>query len=173
MIKNLLFSNPTFNDGINLTVRKGHKWHCERQAHLDLGGKMSVFLPIMHTRLAVFDELTDADLVHEHDPICRTKEGLFGVLQEVYPGFLETDEVTLIHFILNFRAPLVGDNVYTFDDFGAPYRCGEIEDVIPLNDHFYEIHSSNLRRTIVHASQYRTRVLDYQDTPSPGWMSHY
>ena len=91
-MKELLFTNPVFHSGTNLTVRHGRKWHLEPRA-LILGKVYE-----LETKLKIFFEITDADLEQEHDPACRTVDGLFKVLSEVYPGFSRNAEVTFVTF---------------------------------------------------------------------------
>ncbi len=94
----LAFNAPLFNRGRNTTVRRGRKWHAVAQARLQLDdGSLSP--PVeLRTELKRFSALTDADLRFEHDPACRTVGGLLSMLQQLYPGFDEGEEVTLCHF---------------------------------------------------------------------------
>lgn len=94
----LTFVLPVFNRGRNTTVRRGRKWHAVTEARLQLGeGNLS--LPVgLQTELKQFSALTQADLRFEHDPSCRTVDGLLLVLQQIYPGFDAEEEVTLCHF---------------------------------------------------------------------------
>lgn len=167
-IKLLQFSNPVFNDGINVTVRHGTKWKDEDRAYVQLGGTHRHGPVILHTRSVEFNKLTDADVMHEHDPSCRTVEGLAAELKRVYPTFVETDVVTLVVFMLRLRTPLVGDMVWLPDM--VPYFAGHIEDVIPLNDDFYEIKFGHEKgreyRAVVHAANYLHDVDDEND----GWF---
>lgn len=99
----LSFNLPRFNRGRNTTVRRGCKWHAVAEARLQLGdGSLSP--PIgLHTELRRFSAITEADLLFEHDPACRTVAGLLRVLQGLYPGFSAEEEVTLCHFDLDDR----------------------------------------------------------------------
>jgi hypothetical protein len=54
----------------------------------------------LHTELRRFDTLTAAELRDEHDPACRTPEGLLAVMEQLYPGFQRDEVVTLVHFDL-------------------------------------------------------------------------
>lgn len=167
-IKLLEFSNPVFKDGVNLTTRRGRKWHGVDMAFIQLGGTHTFGPAILATRVLPFNEVTDADLKNEHDPSCRTVEGLAIEMKRVYPEFELTDEVTLVEFILGLRAPAVGDMVWLPDMI--PLYAGKVEDVIPLNDDFYEIkfgeENSLSRRAIVHAANYLHDVDDEND----GWF---
>jgi hypothetical protein len=92
------FSNPKFHTGRNTSVRRGDRWHGVAQARIEQGaGRHTGPLPL-HTELRRFDMLTAADLRDEHDPACRTPEGLLAVMQRLYPGFQADETVTLVHF---------------------------------------------------------------------------
>lgn len=94
----LRFTHPLFHTGRNTSVRRGDRWHGVAQAHIEQGsGRHSGPLPL-HTELRRFDTLTAADLRDEHDPACRTPEGLLAVMQQLYPGFQADETVTLVHF---------------------------------------------------------------------------
>jgi len=92
-MKELKFQNPTFNDGENVTIRRGDKWNNIKEALIN--GK-SVNLK---TELIRFNELTDLHIKNEHDPKCRSIEGLFEVMSELYYGFNKDEYVTIIYFI--------------------------------------------------------------------------
>lgn len=166
----LEFSNPVFHDGVNLTVRRGRKWLGERYANVQLGGGFTTNKVRLHTKTVVFSSLVDADVLYEHDPSCRTVEGLARELKRVYPEFSETDEVTLVTFILEFTTPQIGDKVYHPDMI--PFLAGNVEDVIPLNDNFYEIaYSSTYSKTmrcIVHVANF---VYNLGGINENGWFN--
>lgn len=167
-IKLLEFSNPVFNDGINVTVRRGTKWNGVDMAYVQLGGTHRHGPVILHTRSIEFNKLTDADVMHEHDPSCRTVAGLAVEMKRVYPEFAETDVVTLVTFMMRLQAPALGDMVWLPDM--VPYFAGHIDDVIPLNDDFYEIKFSHEQRreyrAVVHAANYLHDV----DGENDGWF---
>lgn len=148
---------------MNVTVCRGTKWLGVPKAFIDLGGKFTTGPTILHTRAVQFNELTDTDVMHEHDPSCRTVTGLATEMKRVYPEFVETGVVTLATFILRYRKPVVGDHVYLPDM--VPYFAGAIEDVIELNDDFYEIMFEG-ERAIAHATQYHYDLFDDED----GWF---
>ena len=96
------FSNAVFNDEINVTVRRGDKWgvaNPDDVFHITDHGKSTgtaaLIRAVIRTR---FDSLTDDDLEAEHDPACRTTEGLLKVMGRVYPEFQEDEDVTLLVF---------------------------------------------------------------------------
>lgn len=162
-IKLLEFSNPVFKNGVNLTVRRGTKWHMVDMAYVQLGGEHRHGPVILTTEIKKFNELIDVELRDEHDPSCRTVEGLAVEMKRVYPEFEVTDEVTLVKFILNIQAPQLDDMVWVPDM--VPFFMGCVEDVIPLNDGFYEIMFEG-KRAIVHEANYLHDVDDEND----GWL---
>lgn len=92
------FVLPQFHTGRNTSVRRGSRWHGVARARIELGdGHHSAALPL-HTELRCFDTLTANDLRDEHDPACRTPEGLAVVMRRLYPGFTQDETVTLVHF---------------------------------------------------------------------------
>jgi hypothetical protein len=101
----LKFSNPVFNNGRNLSVRRGEKWRGVEFAMIDLGGGEVSPLVRLSTTTYGFNELRDEMLADEHDPACRTVDGLFKVMCEVYPGFSRNEVVTLVRFNLPYSAP--------------------------------------------------------------------
>lgn len=101
----LLFANPIFNDGINLTVRRGDKWFGIKEAALwDLKGNTYGRVNLFTTKQPFTQLYGDPKfLKDEHDPACRTYDGLLKGMKEVYEGFDPTEVVTLIWFICDFR----------------------------------------------------------------------
>lgn len=97
----LTFVNPQFHRGRNLTVRRGSRWHGVALARLQLPPGVPEPTVALTTQLRLFNTLTAADLRDEHDPSCRTPEGLLQVLQQIYPGFQADETVTLVHFVLD------------------------------------------------------------------------
>lgn len=96
----LLFQNPVLRDGNNVTVRVGTKW----ATRLNVGDEIGLE---GHKEPAIIDAILvcalwlipDTFLYWEHDPECRTRDGLFGVLQRVYG--IENDDVIVT--VLAFR----------------------------------------------------------------------
>jgi len=84
----LEFKHKVFNDGLNLTVRRGMKWSVLKPDNVD------VFL----TKVMRFCDLKDYDLYYEHDVKCRTYEGLLDTMRNTYEWFLEKEIVTLVYF---------------------------------------------------------------------------
>lgn len=99
----LLFSNPTFKEGINLTTRKGIKWAVVWDKFVPVAetGKEAIELgtaEIIETKVVPFDSIRDGMLKDEHDPSCRTWGGLLIEMQRVYPTFSDGEVVTLVYF---------------------------------------------------------------------------
>ena len=96
----LEFANATFLPGRNTTVRRGTRWHGVPVVRLRLAdGGLSP--PVaLETELRLFRDLDEDALRFEHDPDCRTPQGLLAVLRIHYPGFGEDETVTLCHFDL-------------------------------------------------------------------------
>lgn len=94
----LEFANATFLEGRNTTVRRGTRWHGVPAARLRLeDGSLSP--PVaLETELRVFRDIDEDALRFEHDPDCRTLQGLLAQLRIHYPGFGEDETVTLCHF---------------------------------------------------------------------------
>ena len=101
-MKDLYFVNPVFTKKtLNLTVRRGEKWKDykgevkikETGTNKEIGaGK------VVYSESLKFSELTSRDLVLEHDLECQTIPGLFYVMSQLYEGFTEDEEVTLLYF---------------------------------------------------------------------------
>ena len=105
MLKKLLFSNPVFHDGINVTVRNGYKWADALGEIVDVVDADAVEPeePMMAHVLGVLtmqlDKIPESILEHEHDPNCRTPEGILQEMQSVYGDDLQEDApVTVLFF---------------------------------------------------------------------------
>ena len=98
-LKIIHFNNPVFHDGINCTVRRGYKWANLRIGEEILlnGEKRAIVKKLLICR---FDEIEKGDISCEHDPKCRTIDGLFNTLSELYPNFSNNSIVTVIYFEL-------------------------------------------------------------------------
>jgi len=98
-VKTIHFNNPVFHDGINCTVRRGYKW-----ANLKIGEEILLNgdrrAIIKKLLICRFNEIEKKDILCEHDPKCRTIDGLFDVLSEIYSGFSNNSVVTIIYFKL-------------------------------------------------------------------------
>jgi hypothetical protein len=99
----LKFLNPTFNKGLNITVRAGIKWSkvkvgdslillkTDGEAVL---GKVLVIGTLCLPAKFVPEEL----LVFEHDPNCQNRKGLFEVMGKIYPDFTEDSFIVILMF---------------------------------------------------------------------------
>jgi len=98
-LKIIYFNNPVFHDGINCTVRRGYKWADLKIGEEILlnGDRRAVVKKLLISR---FKEIRKEDILCEHDPECRTIDGLFNALSEIYPGFSNNSIVTIIYFKL-------------------------------------------------------------------------
>jgi hypothetical protein len=101
-MKQLKFSNPTFHEGENITVRRGTQWSGV-SGIVPINDELSA--NILYTQSFVFMGLTDEDLMLEHDPLCRKRNGLYLELRRLYDGFSPNEIVTVVHFI-----PMLNDD---------------------------------------------------------------
>ncbi len=101
----LEFRNPIFNAGHNITVRRGSRWDGVAMACLRLADGSASSPVVLRTEIKNFSTLVATDLQFEHDPSCRTPEGLLAELQRIYPGFRADEDVTLCHFHLEPQNP--------------------------------------------------------------------
>ena len=102
----LKFNKLVFNDGLNLTVRRGAKWDALNE--LDKFGVYIVngIFDLQHivdigTIAMRFCDLRDSDLEYEHDPQCRSVSGLLEEMKRIHPGFDEREIVTLVYFTID------------------------------------------------------------------------
>lgn len=100
----LLFQNPVFREGHNVTVRRGVKWDVADHKGVEIlaaapDGTATVVATVdIETRVLQFHNIHDADVAHEHNPRCHTREGLHRVMREIYPGFDSREIVTIVSF---------------------------------------------------------------------------
>lgn len=97
----LKFASPIFNDGLNLTVRRGSKWHGHQGEMVEvvgLDGEVYGQTQVRSSQLRRFADILQRDLDYEHDPLCRTYQGLLDDMRIVYDGFEEDEVVTLLWF---------------------------------------------------------------------------
>ena len=104
MTHKLLFSNPVFRAGINVTVRKGSKWDdtLSSAETVDLAtteGEHIARAIVLGTIFLPFCLLNGSGILkHEHDPRCRDFDGLYDEMKQVYPGFDKYQFVTVVFF---------------------------------------------------------------------------
>lgn len=99
----ILFQNPVFHPGLNVTVRQGSKWMQvvvgetiilrEAKDKRFLGAGVVVGKALLPVEL-----VPESFLQYEHDPACQTLPGLLAELKKVYPDFSENDHVTVLIF---------------------------------------------------------------------------
>ena len=102
MHRTLLFSNPVFHNGINVTCRNGYKWS-DAQGELvhvkdsdsDEDYGMAHILGVLTCKL---DKIPEEVLTLEHDPSCRTREGIIAEMKRVYGKELRRDAPTTVLF---------------------------------------------------------------------------
>ena len=98
-MRTLQFKNPTFNKGLNCTVRRGNKWNkaCGETVLITMyGAKREV--KIIGIKSMLFKDIQNGDITYEHDPECRNVFGLYDVMKEVYPNFDKEDHVNILYF---------------------------------------------------------------------------
>lgn len=100
----LKFKNLVFKDGENITCRRGVKWATDDGGEFGFpvtdprGFSVFGFAEPVAVKVKRFCDITDADVVNEHDPDCRTAAGLLAVMQDTYDGFDASEIVTLLSF---------------------------------------------------------------------------
>ena len=112
MNRQLLFKNPVFaksphDSGVLLTCRRGNKWAgrvlcgdvvdlVTTEGSVKIGeATIDSCMTLIFNHLK-FQETTTLQL--EHDPTCRNYAGLLKAMIQVYPGFAESETVTLVFF---------------------------------------------------------------------------
>lgn len=106
----LLFDNPRFHQGLNVTVRLGTKWAFNVRVGDTVnlarasGGSVIQTAIIQGIVMCKLDELPEALLALEHDPSCRTREGLRDELARVYKLDIN-DDAWVVALIFNPREP--------------------------------------------------------------------
>ena len=104
----LHFISGTFHSGLNITVRRGLEWFRKGlipgqtitlcvsppgQDHTVVGQARVAFV-----MAAQIETIPDELMIYEHEPSCRTKEGLLAAMSRVF-GEVRADEiVTVIGF---------------------------------------------------------------------------
>lgn len=100
----ILFRNPTFHNGLNVTVRNGFGWFFKTAIgdELALSGKNGAITNglIVGRMIMPFKRIPENILQFEHDPSCRNFAGLLAEMKRVYPGFSEENSVTVLLFYI-------------------------------------------------------------------------
>ena len=95
------FSNPTFNDDINVTVRRGIKWaHTKGSAIALVNKEEAIPICITASKIVRFTDISTEDLALEHDPSCRDFAGLLETMKKLYSRFDEMELVTVVYFVV-------------------------------------------------------------------------
>lgn len=96
------FINYVFNDGLNLTVRRGKKeynlteeYELALVNHNDTSIRNGKVIRCEHLR---FCDITNEHLKVHHDPNIRTTDALLTAMQEYYDDFAPDEIVTLLYF---------------------------------------------------------------------------
>lgn len=117
-MRELLFLNPALNDGVNLTVRNGTKWAdvtpgerlTVRRSYAELDGRAKDDEPAIATVTVLGAQVVNfadarsepginAALAFEHDPACRTFDGLLTAMERAYGEGQVSAEVTFVWFV--------------------------------------------------------------------------
>lgn len=116
-IKLLKFNNPIFNHGNNITIRNGTKWLLEPVAFIYLPKQNKYALVELRRISCKFNEikLFKDLLLSEHDPECRTYDGLLKCMQNTYENFTEKNDITIVRFDLDLEKNLMYDSISNTD----------------------------------------------------------
>ena len=103
--RKLIFQNPVFHDGLNVTIRKGDAWanSLDTEPFVYESGTKDERDYIGEARIVgvlkcPLFQVPAQVLKLEHDPACRTKKGILAELQRIYGKISETSEVTVLFF---------------------------------------------------------------------------
>lgn len=101
----LYFANPVFHTGINITVRDDNEWMKKAEIGDELflqktgEGKVGFIVPLVGKMYLPLNWIPDEVLNLEHDPLCRTFDGLLHEMRRVYrPEFSITNMVAVLFF---------------------------------------------------------------------------
>ncbi len=99
----LLFTNPTFREGINVTVRDGDKWAKELGRDVMLKDTDSDealgFAEVVGVLTTNIGDIPDNILKLEHDKDCTSTRGIWREMESVYSkAFGFYDKVTVLFF---------------------------------------------------------------------------
>ncbi len=100
-MKELKFMNPVFKTGINVTVRRGTKWSGTDNEYVSIintNQNINKKGKILLTKCKRFKDITEEDIENEHDPVCRTTNGLYKVMKRTYPDFGKNEIITIVKF---------------------------------------------------------------------------
>ena len=113
----MLFNEPVYRQGLNITVRRGDKWAgfkgfvVGRKYEKGHGDLLFVVDTLVLDRFEDLnhDPVANPFLQLEHDPACRSFFGLVKAMQSAYPGdhvanvskFTRNDQVTVVFFTVS------------------------------------------------------------------------
>lgn len=101
-LEQLLFSNPVFHDGINVTCRNGYKWASEMGTIVNLmdtdGTTDYGMAHILGIMTVCLNKIPEEILSLEHDPSCRTRDGIIAEMRNVYGEDLKENAPTTVVF---------------------------------------------------------------------------
>jgi len=96
------FFNPTFHEGINITVRRGGKEYVnETEFGNYVYSHESDPIGFMHIEFCWqmrFVDIENEDIERQHDAQCRNIDGLYNRMTQLYPGFDAREIVTILAF---------------------------------------------------------------------------
>ncbi|HLC21739.1 MAG TPA: hypothetical protein VJM10_06495 [Candidatus Methylomirabilis sp.] len=114
-MKTVHFISGTFHPGLNITVRRGLAWSqkgllpgetitlcvCPHGHDHDVVAQARVAFVMVAQVADIPDEL----MAYEHEPLCRTKEGLLAAMSRVLGEVRSDDIVTVIGFEMDLSRP--------------------------------------------------------------------
>ncbi len=120
----LQFKNPELHSGLNLTVRNGSKW-----THVAPGSKLAIVKTgeeeaVIATgrvfgalSLVTWRSIPEEWYAYEHDPACRTPEGLQAAMDEAYGEGQWGPNVTCLFFTVDAPVP----KQFTYQELVPPF----------------------------------------------------
>lgn len=104
MLKQLLFQNPVFHDGINVTVRNGYKWADTLGEIVEVVDTEQTQEPEQAHVLGVLtmklNTIPESILELAHDPKCRDLKGIMIEMKRIYGDIANDAPVTVLFFEL-------------------------------------------------------------------------
>jgi hypothetical protein len=101
-LETLLFNNPVFHKGVNVTCRKGYKWAQQMGAIVNVrdtdGTTDYGYGHILGAMVVKLNKIPECVLTLEHDPSCRTVDGIITEMKNVYGDDLKDDAPTTVLF---------------------------------------------------------------------------
>jgi len=101
-MKKLLFGNPVFHSGINVTCRAGLKWADTLGQTVDVADVENEVecgeAKIVGVLVTELENIPESVLQLEHDPACRTKEGIEKELRTIYGNLSDDATITVLFF---------------------------------------------------------------------------